>query len=155
MRLLALILMAISIGVLPANAATEKRDLWEENYHNRVKLNKIHDALLETLLKVPFEKRIYVYPALFESDDMPKKITTHPQILPWKGKKPTRIAPQMQDFAKEHLEYMPAKYYPILDPDGWPNEDKEGDWHHITQMLPGTLASPSNGTEGILKNDTK
>ena len=135
--------ITICLWTAPVSAAKEKRDLLQENYYNRVKLYKIHDALLQALLKVPFEKRVYVYPALFESDDMPKKITTHPQILPWKGKKPTKIAPQLQEYAKEHLDYMPAKFYPILDPDGWPNEDKESDWHHVTQMIPDALASPS------------
>ena len=104
---------------------------------------------------MPFEKRVYIYPALFESHNMPKKIVTHPQILVWKGKKPTQIAPQMQEFAKQYLDTMPAKFYPLLDPDGWPKQNKEGDWHRITTLIPDTLATPNEEAANALLKETK
>lgn len=119
-------------------------DLLQRAYEQRLKVLKIEDALLQTLLKIPFEKRVYVYPALFESDVISKKITTHPQILMWKGKKPTKIAPQMQEFANKHLDYMPAKFYPLLDPDGWPKQNKEDDWHNVNNMLKDVVVTPND-----------
>ena len=122
----------------------EEYDLLQRSYQQRLDVLKIQDDLLQALLKVPFEKRVYIYPALFESRNISKKIVTHPQIIIWKGKKPTRIAPQMQDFAKEHLDYMPAKFYPLLDPDGWPKQSKEGDWHNVGTMLKDVLVTPND-----------
>ena len=105
------ILLCTIMFILPVNAQknTQKQevveyDLLERSYQQRVDLLKSNDELLNALLKIPFEKRVYVYPALFESHHIPKKIVTHPQILPWKGKKPTRIAPQLQEFAKNNQD---------------------------------------------------
>ncbi len=124
--------------------SSPRDDLRQRSYQQRLDVVKMQDALLHALLQIPFEKRVYVYPALFESRNISKKIVTHPQIIIWKGKKPTRIAPQMQEFAKEHLENMSAKFYPLLDPDGWPTQTKEGDWHNIGTMLQGVLVTPNN-----------
>lgn len=140
------IVLLLSVWIcLPCFAQEEEEyDLLEHTYQRRLEVVKLNDALLQTLLKIPFEKRVYVYPALFESDLVSKKITTHPQILKWKGKKPTKIAPQMQEFAKKHLDYMPAKFYPFLDPDGWPKQSKEGDWHNVDTMLKDVVVTPND-----------
>ena len=42
-----------------------------------------------------------------------------PQIIVWKGKKPTVIVPQMQAFAEKYLDDLPAVFYYFLDPDYW------------------------------------
>ena len=127
-----------------AQEATEKKvNLLQKSYQKRLELVKMQDQLLETLLKIPFEKRVYIYPALFEAKDVSKKIVTHPQIIVWKGKKPTQIAPQMQEYARENLEYMPAKFYPILDPDAWPKETSEDDWHNVGNLLGDDLVTPN------------
>ena len=34
-----------------------------------------------------------------------------------------------EKFANEYLDYMQAKFYPLLDPDVWPKQPKENDWH--------------------------
>ncbi len=157
MKKLFLILLSIVVA-LPLYAqsqAKKPQSLYQQIYQYQVDLVELDDQILATLLKVPFEKRVYVYPALFEADDVAKKIVTHPQILPWKGKKPTRIAPEMQEFAKEHLNTMPAKFYPFLDPDAWPKEDKEGDWHNVASMLPNTIARPTDNNRKNLLKTTK
>lgn len=144
-KLLYLILaLLMTLPSLAQENAPEEYDLLQRSYQQRLDVLKIQDDLLQALLKVPFEKRVYIYPALFESRNISKKIVTHPQIIIWKGKKPTRIAPQMQDFAKEHLDYMPAKFYPLLDPDGWPKQNKEGDWHNVSTMLKDVLVTPND-----------
>ena len=148
MHKILLILLLISTPVFAQEAEQQKVDLLQKSYQKRVEVLEIQDALLETLLKVPFDKRVYIYPALFEEHSISKKILTHPQILIWKGKKPTKIAPQMQEFAKENLEYLPAKFYPILDPDSWPSENKEGDWHQeVGSLLGDALITPQSGVQ--------
>ena len=128
------------ICAMPVFAQTknaEKANLLELAHQSRVELVQIQDQLLEQILKIPFEKRPYIYPALFEEETMPKKILTHPQIAIWKGKKPTKIAPQMQEYANKHLDTMAAKFYPIFDPDGWKTPQKESAWKDLQQMAPG------------------
>lgn len=78
------------------------------------------DRVLALLLSIPFEQRQYVFPALFEEPMLPKKIRTHPEIAIWQGKKPTRIAPEMQRFAAEYLADLDPKLYPYLSPDAFP-----------------------------------
>ncbi len=133
----------------------EMVDLMFVNYKNRLELLQIQDQLLQSLLNVPFDKRVYVYPALFESHHIPKKIVTHPQILIWKGKKPTKIAPQLQEYAREHLDYMPAMYYPLLDPDAWPKQPDKEDWHNVAGLLNGTIVNPSEVNANAVLNETK
>lgn len=132
----------------------EEYDLLQRSYQQRLDVLKIQDDLLQALLKIPFEKRVYVYPALFESRNILKKITTHPQIAIWKGKKPTKIAPQMQEFAQKHLDFMPAKFYPLLDPDGWPKQNKEGDWHSVGDMLKDVVVTPNDISTDEFLNQT-
>ena len=158
MKLIYLLLALLC--VVPAQAQQEpqeeKMDLLQASYQKRVELLEIQDKLLKSILSIPFEKRVYIYPALFESRNMSKKILTHPQVLMWKGKKPTKIAPQMQEFAKEHLDYMPAQFYPLLDPDGWPKQSKEGDWHAgVDTMLKGTVVTPNEVSQEAFLKGTK
>lgn len=77
------------------------------------------DLLLNSLLAIPFEKRQYIFPQLHENTGMGKKILSHPEIAVWKGKQPTDIPPNLNAFVKDHLAYLPAKYYVFLDPDYW------------------------------------
>ena len=143
------------LPALPCFAQKEgEYDLLQKSYQQRVELVQMQDNLLHALLQIPFEKRVYVYPALFESQYVSKKITTHPQIRIWKGKKPTKIAPQMQDFAKKHLDYMPAKFYPLLDPDHWPKQNREGDWHNIENLLKDVIVTPNQAEANQLVNQT-
>lgn len=139
-----LIILLLASQAIAQENQTKKVDLLQKRYQKHLEMVQMQDNLLETLLKVPFEKRVYIYPALFEAHNVSKKIVTHPQIAIWKGKKPTKIAPQMQEYAKENLEYMPAKFYPLLDPDAWPTQPKEGDWHNVSNLLGSDLVSPND-----------
>ncbi len=75
------------------------------------------DNILQSLLTIPYEKRQYYFPYLHEEAIMPHKIKSHPQIIVWKGKKPTVIAPHLQEYAKKYLDDLPAIFYHFLDPD--------------------------------------
>ena len=66
--------------------------------------------------------RQYIFPMLSEKKSVPKKIKTLPDILVWKGKKPTKIAHRFEN-DKELLEYLPAQFYYFLSPDMWPEEN--------------------------------
>lgn len=150
------LLIVLLLSAFPCLAQEgEKYDLLQKSYQQRLEVLEIQDNLLHALLQVPFEKRVYVYPALFESHNISKKITTHPQIKIWKGKKPTKIAPQMQEFAQKHLDYMPAKFYPLLDPDGWPKQDRENDWHNVKNLLQDVIVTPNDPGANKLNNQIK
>ena len=75
------------------------------------------DDVLQMLLNIPFEQRQYVFPALFENEDLPKKIRQHPEIAVWEGKVPTDIAPAMREMAEEHLASLNPKLYLYLSPE--------------------------------------
>ena len=154
-KILLTIAIMIVLSVPTFAQEAEKVDLRFESYKYRKDLIQLDDNILSALLKVPFEKRVYVYPALFESEDTSRKITTHPQIAMWKGKKPTKIAPRMQKFAQEYLDTMPAKFYPYLDPDNWPEDPKTDDWHNVASMLPKTIVRPTNEMPPIPQTTTK
>ena len=150
------LLIVLLLSAFPCLAQEgEKYDLLQKSYQQRLEVLEIQDNLLHALLQVPFEKRVYVYPALFESHNISKKITTHPQIKIWKGKKPTKIAPQRQEIAQTHLDYMPAKFYPLLDPDGWPKQDRENDWHNVKNLLQDVIVTPNDPGANKLNNQIK
>lgn len=83
------------------------------------------EQIIESVLKTPFEYRQYTVPQLHESIYTSQKVRTHPDIIIWKGKVPTRIAPQLQEWAKEHLAYLPASFYPAVMPEMWPDPNQE------------------------------
>ena len=126
-------------------------DIREQERQHRAELVVMQDQLLEQILQIPFEKRAYIYPALFEEETMPKKVLTHPQIIIWKGKKPTRIAPQMQEFANKYLDIMSAKFYPVLDPDAWPSPEKESQWKDLQQMAPTVWKTDLSNVQDVTK----
>lgn len=89
---------------------------------HRAELVQHQDELLEFLLQIPFEQRQYIFPMLSEKRSIPKKIKTHPDVLVWKGKRPTRIAKRFQN-DPELLEFLPAQFYYFLAPEMWPDGD--------------------------------
>lgn len=90
---------------------------------HRAELVKHQDDMLDFLLQIPFEQRQYIFPMLNEKKSVPKKIKTHPDILVWKGKRPTRIAKRFENDS-ELLEFLPAQFYYFLAPEMWPDEEK-------------------------------
>lgn len=83
------------------------------------------EEIIESVLQTPFEYRQYTVPQLHESVYTSQKVRTHPDIIIWKGKIPTRIAPQLQEWAKKHLAYLPASFYPAVMPEMWPGHNQE------------------------------
>lgn len=87
----------------------------------REELVQKQDELLDLLLQIPFEQRQYIFPLLSAKKSIPKKIKTHPEVLIWKGKRPTRIADRFKD-DEELLQYLPEQFYYFLSPDAWSPE---------------------------------
>ena len=83
------------------------------------------DLMLNYLLSVPFEQRQYIFPALFDTPAMPKKIRTHPEIAIWEGKLPTDIAPEARAYAQKYLADMNPKMYVYLSPDAYAQRDHD------------------------------
>ena len=77
------------------------------------------DQRIELYLQTPYEKRQYVFPMIHAAPFISHKIKSHPEIIIWKNKIPTKIAPQLAEFSKTHLENLSPFYYIYLDPDFW------------------------------------
>ena len=106
-----------NLSLTPPSAEEIQKEVADYIEQNKELLSD--DTLLANLLALPYEKRQYVFPYLHEQPFLSHKIKSHPQIIVWKGKKPTVIAPQMQAFAKKYLDDLPAVFYYFLDPDYW------------------------------------
>lgn len=90
-----------------------------KSVQDEIKNGTNEDILLEMLLMTPYEKRQYFFPFIHEEPFLSHKLKSHPDILFWKNKKPTRIAPQLEAFSKQYLNELPSTLYPFLDPDFW------------------------------------
>lgn len=131
---------------LEANAASP---LTEEARRYRAELVKKQDELLELLLQVPFEQRQYVFPLLSANQSIPKKIKTHPEVLVWKGKRPTRIADRFKD-DEELIQYLPEQFYYFLAPEMWgPKEQNTIMEGNPNQILRNMIESQNKTADSI------
>ena len=110
---------------------------------NQIDLVNLQDEMLDFLLQIPFEKRQYIFPMLSEKKSIPKKIKTHPDILVWKGKRPTRIAKRFQN-DPELLEFLPAQFYNFLAPEMWPDEEISEKERNANQILINLIQTHTN-----------
>ncbi len=78
--------------------------------------------LLKTLPPVVYQ---YIGPYLHSLPHMSDRILNMPGIKETKGKFPTRIAPQMQDYAKKYGKYMSKYMYILLMPEAWGMIERE------------------------------
>lgn len=62
----------------------------------------------------------YIMPMIGRMYGISEKVRMMPGIVEWRRKLPTRIAPQLADYAKEHLRYLNPVLYPFLMPEAWP-----------------------------------
>lgn len=106
------------------------RDMIEMSYPGGVeelkrRQSKAEDDLYNLIVSAP--KYIYQYfaPFLHTLPYMPARILNIPGIKELKGKFPTRIAPQMKEYAKKHGKYMSPYLYILLMPEAFPSKDRE------------------------------
>ncbi len=83
------------------------------------------DKMLAFYLSTPKEKRQYLFPMIHIAPFISHKIKSHPEILFYKNKQPTIIAPRLQEFAKKHLNDLSPYYYNYLDPEFWQKTPQE------------------------------
>ncbi len=83
--------------------------------------SKNEQLLVQVLFSIPPEQHQYFMPAVANLFGISEKTRMMPGIVEWRRKLPTRIAPQLQDFAKEHLRYLNPVFYPYLMPEMWPD----------------------------------
>lgn len=77
--------------------------------------------LMKQFFELPFEYRQYVFPALHETRSISYKTRTMPGVIEWRGKVPTRLAPEVQSLTEEDLLYLSPFMYPYLMPEMWPS----------------------------------
>ncbi len=78
------------------------------------------DRLVSIIKRVPPEMYQYIGPYMHTVPYMSERILNLPGIKETKGKFPTRIAPQMQDYVKKYGKYMSPQLYILLMPEAWP-----------------------------------
>ncbi|MBO5997219.1 MAG: hypothetical protein J6P93_01675 [Alphaproteobacteria bacterium] len=102
---------------------------------------KNEDLFVQMLFSIPPEYHQYTMPMVGHVYGISEKVRMMPGIVEWRRKLPTRIAPQLQEFAKEHLLYLDPVFYPYLMPEMWPEEDEEG--HSHEEYVPLTIQMAS------------
>ena len=142
------IILTLFLGLSSALQATENMPINKIQIHRQHTINR-QDELLDFLLKIPFEKRQYIFPMLSEQKDTPKKIKTHPDILVWKNKRPTRIAKRFQN-DPELLEFLPAQFYYFLAPEMWPDEENTVQEENSNKLLVNLLSNPPQSGDAII-----
>jgi hypothetical protein len=145
------IILTLFLGLSSALQATENMPINKVQIHRQHTINR-QDELLDFLLKIPFEKRQYIFPMLSEQKDTPKKIKTHPDILVWKNKRPTRIAKRFQN-DPELLEFLPAQFYHFLAPEMWPEEQISSEEANMNQLFMNFIQNHSNETDLAKPNE--
>ena len=93
-----------------------------------VKTNeKSEDDIYRLILTLPKYAYQYIGPFIHEMPYVSERILNIPGIKETKGKFPTRIAPQMQEYAKKYGKYMSTHLYIYLMPEAWalPEREKE------------------------------
>ena len=124
-------------------AQENKKPVIQRAREHRFELVQKQDELLELLLQIPFEQRQYIFPLLSAKKSVPKKIKTHPEVLVWKGKRPTRIADIFKD-DKELIEYLPEQFYYFLAPEMWAPEAQLSAEFNPNQILQNLMQTSEN-----------
>lgn len=91
--------------------------------------------LLKTLPPVAYQ---YIGPYLHSLPHMSERVLNMPGIKETKGKFPTRIAPQMQEYAKKYGKYMSKYLYILLMPEAWgmiEREDANGSKSFVSEIV--------------------
>lgn len=126
MRLKALFICTL-VWMVPAFALDPNdREIWQRVSQTKQALHEQlnDDYLIKEVQDTPYEYRQYWVPMLHTSRYTSQKVRTHPDVAAWKGKVPTRIAPQLAEWAKENLQYLPPEYYHVLMPEAWPTKEQ-------------------------------
>ena len=86
---------------------------------------KLEDDIYRLILMLPKYVYQYIGPFINEMPYVSDRILNIPGIKETKGKFPTRIAPQMQEYAKKYGKYMSTHLYIYLMPEAWATTTRE------------------------------
>lgn len=147
-----LIFASLLLWTSLAVAQTELSPTIQKARAHRAELVQKQDELLDLLLQIPFEQRQYIFPLLSAKQSVPKKIKTHPEVLVWKGKRPTRIADRFKD-DEELLQYLPEQFYNFLSPDMWPSEGQSMSEINPNQLFQNILNNQNGGNISVMPEE--
>ena len=86
---------------------------------------KLEDDIYRLILMLPKYAYQYIGPFIHEMPYVSDRILNIPGIKETKGKFPTRIAPQMKEYAKKYGKYMSTHLYLYLMPEAWATTQRE------------------------------
>ena len=86
---------------------------------------KLEDEIYRLLVNAPKYIYQYIGPFIHEMPYVSERILNIPGIKETKGKFPTRIAPQMQEYAKKYGKHMSTHLYIYLMPEAWASPKRE------------------------------
>ena len=86
---------------------------------------QLGDKIYQLILTLPKYAYQYVGPFIHEMPYVQDRILNIPGIKETKGKFPTRIAPQMQEYAQKYGKYMSTHLYIYLMPEAWATFERE------------------------------
>jgi hypothetical protein len=81
---------------------------------------KNEELLVKMVFSLDPQYHQYIMPMIGRMYGISEKTRMMPGIVEWRRKLPTRIAPQLTEYAKEHLKYLNPVLYPYLMPEAWP-----------------------------------
>ena len=82
-------------------------------------------AILELIPQIDPLYHQYVFPAFHKMTALSHRIRTMPEIARWRGKVPTRIAPEVQGKDPYNWQYLSPYLYIYLMPEMWPSFYRE------------------------------
>ncbi len=86
---------------------------------------QLEDDIYRLILMLPKYAYQYIGPFIHEMPYVSDRILNIPGIKETKGKFPTRIAPQMKEYAKKYGKYMSTHLYIYLMPEAWAIPERE------------------------------
>ncbi|MBE6449794.1 MAG: hypothetical protein E7013_03785 [Alphaproteobacteria bacterium] len=97
---------------------------------------KNEELVVQMAFSFPPEYHQYVMPMIATTYGISEKVRMMPGIVEWRRKLPTRIAPQLNEYAKKHLRYLNPAFYPYLMPEAWPPLPNEEENASESPFLP-------------------
>lgn len=97
---------------------------------------RIGDEIYQLIMALPKYAYQYVGPFIHDMPHVPDRVLNIPGIKETKGKLPTRIAPQMQEYVKKYGKYMSTHFYIYLMPEAWATPEREKRIYKYDKIIP-------------------
>ena len=97
---------------------------------------KNEELLVKMVFSLDPQYHQYIMPMIGRMYGISEKTRMMPGIVEWRRKLPTRIAPQLTEYAKEHLKYLNPVLYPYLMPEAWPPMHQPSEEEKAKNFIP-------------------